>query len=222
LQTNHTNEGGLEKPSPNPFPNRNYGPIEFGIKQEFIEENKKINFNLVTHRQNNKHKFAPYTRTQRRKRRMVAELMNVDRNTINNDLKSLYNDALSDYNRNNMDLDDIVNKQLMRLETERDRLRLYLTEAKDINNKIAIESVIADIGFKLTGAIGKLDRNAGRFWDEIINELNKIAENKNFNMRFTSPFELREISKDSRKTLNKLMEEISWRSEGIVNRKKWK
>ena len=29
--------------SQNPSPNRNYGPFDFGINQEFIEENKKLN-----------------------------------------------------------------------------------------------------------------------------------------------------------------------------------
>jgi hypothetical protein len=79
---------------------------------EFIEENKKINVNIVKHRQNSRHKFAPFTRSQRRKRKMevyklhfehgvpatrIAEMMKVDRNTINNDLKILYSEALNDY-----------------------------------------------------------------------------------------------------------------------------
>jgi hypothetical protein len=213
----------LHNPSLNTIPNRNYGPFDFGINQEFIEENKKLNLNLVRHGQNRKHKFAPFTRSQRRKRRMevyklhfehgmpatrIAELMKVDRNTINNDLKILYNDALNDYNPNGMSLDDILEKQLLRLETQRDRLCLYLSDAKDINSKIAIERRIADIDFKLIGAIEKVRHNSGRFWDEIIKKVNKIAEDNNLNKRYTSIFELREISKDSRKSLNKLKEEV--------------
>jgi hypothetical protein len=100
----------LHNPIPNPIPNRNYEPFDFEINQEFIEENKK-KLNLVKHGQNRKHKFAPFTRSQRRKRRMevyklhfehgipatrIAELMKVDRNTINNDLKILYREALND------------------------------------------------------------------------------------------------------------------------------
>jgi hypothetical protein len=53
-----------------PFPNHNYGPFDFEINQEFIEENKKMNVNLVRHRHNHKHKFAPFTRSRRRKRRI--------------------------------------------------------------------------------------------------------------------------------------------------------
>jgi hypothetical protein len=222
--TNHSQElDRLQNSSQKHIPNRNYGPFDFKINQEFIEENKKINLNLVRPRHNSKQKFAPFTRSQRRKRRMevyklhfehgvpatrIAELMKVDRNTINNDLKILYSEALSDYNPGRMNLDDILQKQLLRLETQRDRLCLYLSDAKDINNKIAIERLIADIDFKLIGALEKLDHNIGRFWDEIIKQVNKIAEDKNLNTRYTSPFELSKISIDSRKSLNKLKEEV--------------
>ena len=213
----------LHNPSPNPIPTRNYEPFDFEINQEFIEENKKINPNLVRHGQNHKQKFAPFTKSQRRKRRMevyklhfehgvpatrIAELMNVDRNTINNDLKILYHEALKDYNPDDMSLDDILQKQLLRLETQRDRLGLYLTDAKDINNKIAIERLIADIDFKLFAAIEKVNHNSSRFWDEIIKVVNKIAEDNNLNIRYTSLFELHKISIDSRKSLNKLNEEV--------------
>ena len=211
----------LHNPSLYPIPNRNYEPFDFEINQGFIEENKKINLNLVRPRQNNRQKFAPFTKAQRRKRRMevyklhfehgvpatrIAELMKVDRNTINNDLKILYREALNDYNPNDISLDDILHKQLVRLETQRDRLGLYLSDAKDINSKIAIERLIADIDYKVIGAIEKLDHNDGRFWEKIIKKVNEIAEHNKLNIRYTSLFELREISKDSRKSLNKLME----------------
>ncbi len=213
----------LHNPSPNSIPTRNYEPFDFEINQEFIDDNKKINLNLVRHRQNYKHKFAPFTKSQRRKRRTevyklhfehgvpatrIAELMKVDRNTVNNDLKILYNEALNDYNPDNMSLDDILQKQLLRLETQRDRLGLYLTDVRDVNTKIAIERLIADIDFKLIGAIEKVNHNAGRFWDEIIKGVNKIAEIKKLDVRYTSLFELHKISIDSRKSLNKLREEV--------------
>jgi len=190
-------------PSPNPDPNQ-------------------LNLNLVKHRQNSRHKFAPFTKSQRRKRRTevyklhfehgmpatrIAEIMNVDRNTINNDLKFLYQKSLNDYNPDNMSLDDIVEKQLLRLETQRDRLGLYLCDVKDVNTKIAIERLVADIDFKLIGAIEKVNHNSSRFWDELLKGVNKVAEIKKLDVRYTSLFELRKISIDSRKSLNELREE---------------
>jgi hypothetical protein len=220
----HSQTGdGLHNPSPNSISTNNYEPFDFEINQEFIEENKKMNSNLVRHRHNHKQKFAPFTRSQRRKRRTevyklhfehgvpatrIAELMKVDRNTINNDLKILYREALNDYNPDDMSVDDILQKQLLRLETQRDRLCLYLSDAKDINNKVAIERLMADIDFKLIGAIEKVYHKEGRFWDEIIKKINKIAENKKWDVRYTSLFELHKISTDSRKSLNKLMEDV--------------
>jgi len=169
-------------PSPNPDPNQ-------------------LNLNLVKHRQNSRHKFAPFTKSQRRKRRTevyklhfehgmpatrIAEIMNVDRNTINNDLKFLYQKSLNDYNPDNMSLDDIVEKQLLRLETQRDRLGLYLCDVKDVNTKIAIERLVADIDFKLIGAIEKVNHNSSRFWDELLKGVNKVAEIKKLDVRYTS------------------------------------
>jgi len=214
---------GLHNHSSNPIPNRNYESFDFKINQEFIEENKKINPSLVKHGQNPRHKFAPFTKSQRRKRRMevyklhfehgmpatrIARMMKVDRNTINNDLKILYREALTDYSPDDMSLDDILQKQLLRLESQRDRLGLYLADAKDVNTKIAIERLIADIDFKLIGTIEKVKNNVSRFWEEIIKEINRIAEEKKLNIRYTSLFELQKISIDSRKSLNKLKEEV--------------
>ena len=204
-------------------PNQNPDLFDFEINQEFIEENKKINLDLVRHRQDHKNKYAPFTRSQRRKRRMevyrlhfengmpairIAHLMKVDRNTINNDLRILYSKALNDYNPNDMSLDDILQKQLVRFETQRDRLGLYLSDANDINSKIAIERLIADIDFKLIGVIERVGQNVVRYWDEIIKHINRIAENEKLNGRYTSLFELRRISIESRESLNKLREEV--------------
>jgi len=199
----------------------NFEPFDLQIEKEFIEQNKKIN--LVRHGHNNKHKFAPFTRSQRRKRRMevyrlhfekgipairIADMMNVDRNTINNDLKILYNKAINECYPNSMTFDDILQKQLVRLETQRDRLGQYLYESKDINSRITIERLISDIDFRLLGVIEKLNQNIVRFWDEVIKQINKLAQNEKMKTRYTSPFELNRISIDSRKSLDDLKEEV--------------
>jgi hypothetical protein len=219
----------LHNHSPNPIPNRNYEPFDFEINHEFIEQNKNINLNLVRHRHNHKQKFAPFTKSQRRRRRTevyklhfehgvpatrIAELMKVDRNTINNDLKILYREALKDYDPDDMSLDDILQKQLLRIETQRDRLGLYLCDVKEVNAKIAIERLIADIDFRLIGTIEKINHNSSKFWDEMIKRINKIAEIRKLDMRYTSLFELHKISIESRKSLNKIREEALQEKKG--------
>ena len=169
-----------------------------------------------------RHKFAPFTKGERKKRRLevyklhfengmpatkISELMKVDRNTINNDIKFLYRRALNDYNLNDMSLNDILAKQLVRLATQRDRLGVYLTDAKDVTSKVIIERLIADIDFRVLSAVEKINHNTVQFYDQIIKAVNTIAENKKLDVRFTSLFELREISIDSRINLNKLKED---------------
>lgn len=188
------------------------------VKAIKTEIKTKRREDLVRHR----HKFAPFTKAERRKRRSevyklhfengmpatrIAQLMNVDRNTINKDLKFLYHQALNDYNLDRMSIDDILEKQLVRLEAQRDRLGLYLSDAKQINNKIAIERLIADIDFRVLTAVEKISHNAGQFWDQIIKAANKVAESHNLRMRYTSLFELQKISIDSRKSLDEIKKE---------------
>ena len=58
------------------------------------------------------------------------------------------------------------------------------------------------------GPIEKVNHNIGRFWDEIIKEINRIAKEKKLDIRYTSLFELHKISIDSRESLDKLKEEV--------------
>ena len=133
--------------------------------------------------------------------------MKVDRNTINNDLKILYNKATRDYN-SDLSYDDIIEKQLLRLETQRDRVGLYLCDTNDINSKITIERMITDIDFKLIGVIDKLNQNIVQHYDAVIEHVNKIAEKEKLKTRFTSLFELYRISIDTRQDLDKLREKV--------------
>jgi len=179
--------------------------------------------NLVKPRQ----KFAPFTRIQRKERRdevyrlhfdngipatRIAELMKVDRNTINNDLKILYNKAIRDYN-SDMSFDDVINKQLVRLETQRDRLLLDLYDSKDVNNKVTIERLIADIDFKVVGLMERLNQNIIQHSNEVIEHINRIAKDEKLKTRYTSLFEMYRISIDTRQDLDKLKEKV-WGKRG--------
>ena len=193
---------------------------EVGSKKMQTIENEipNQNENIVGHRQ----KKAPYTKIQRKERRdevyrlhfdngmpatRIAELMKVDRNTINNDLKILYRKAIKEYNPD-LTFDDIIEKQLLRLETQRDRLCLYLCDAKDINSKLAIERLITDIDFKVIGVMDKMDQNLVQHWHAVMEQVNKIAEREKLKTRFTSLFELYRISIDTRQDLDKLREKV--------------
>ena len=134
-------------------------------------------------------------------------MMKVDRNTINNDLKILYNKAIKNYNSDES-YDDILEKQILRLETQRDRLGLYLCDTNDINSKMTIERMITDIDFKVIGVIEKLNQNIVQHWNAVMEQVNKIAEKEKLKTRFTILFELYRISVDTRQDLDKLREKV--------------
>lgn len=195
------------------------------VPTDFIEENKKAN--LVKPRQ----KFAPYTRSQRRKRRVevyrlhfeqgmpavrIAEAMKVDRNTIQNDLKILYHEAMKDYDPGTPFLDQYLEKQLVRLESQRDRLGTYLVDAKDTETKLSIERLIADIDFRLLQAVAKVHYGYYKFWDQVTEEVNRVAKQQGLNFGFTSIFELKRVSIGVRKNIDKLADDIADKKEDNI------
>ena len=215
----HASDESQAGPHAHATAGHNHEFVDINHSPKLLEQNKLSSSDLVKPRQNPRHKYAPYTKSQRRLRRSevyrlhfehgipatrIAEIMKVDRNTINNDLKVLYQKALNDYNLDNLSLEEIIEKQLVRLETQRDRLGLYLCDVKDVNSKISIERLIADVDFKLIGAVEKVNHNSSRFWEEIIKNVNEVAELKKLNVRYTSRFELQRISIESRKSLDEL------------------
>lgn len=191
------------------------------VHPSFIEEGEhqqRQRANLVKPRQ----KFAPYTKAQRLKRRKevyrlhfeygiaavkIAEMMNVDRNTINNDIRLLYRDLGKELL--NMNCDEYFAKQIARLEAQRGRLLTYLAKTENIEQKMSIERLIEDIDFRLAAKVGRFRRDVAAFEDAVRQEMNKVAEKKKLGWRFTSIFELVDISIASRRKLDKLMGETS-------------
>lgn len=190
---------------------------EPSINPDFIAEHNHSG-NLVKSRQ----KPGPQTRSQRRKRRAevyrlhfqegwpalrIAEVIHVDRNTVNADLKILYDKALSDYNPNNFKIQDYIPKTLFRLESQRDRLASRLADTNDLTAPIAIERLIADIDFRLFNAISKIHYDHTKFWDAVSERVNKIAADEKLEGRYTSISELYRISAESRKKLDEIRRE---------------
>lgn len=198
----------------NNSPDQEQPQAPFDISPEFIEENRGMN--LVKPRK----KFAPYTKKERLKRRKevyrlhfeqglpavrISEIMNVDKNTINNDIRLLYRELGKE--SSDIDFDDYFAKQIVRLETQRSRLMSYLEKTEEIEKKLAIERMVADIDFKITNALSKVEFNKERFWDAVYKQMNKTAEEKKLDWRFTTLFEAIKISSKNRKHIDKLLTE---------------
>jgi hypothetical protein len=189
--------------------------IDFGVSPEFIEEGIKRNLGKP------RKKFAPYTKAQRRKRRSevyrlhfeqgmpalrIAEIMQVDKNTIYNDLQILYQEVAAEQEK--ISYTEFFSKQLVRLEAQCNRLLSYLENTKDIEKKLSIERMIVDIDFKLATAALKVAQAPEQFYDAVVEKTNKMAAANNLDHRYTTFRELIKISKKSREKLDGIIERL--------------
>jgi hypothetical protein len=132
-------------------------------------------------------------------------MMQVNRNTINEDIKWLYNEMSSDIE--GREFDGYFAKQLVRLETQRARLATYLSDAKELDQKLSIERQLAEMDFRLASMMEKFKQSQLAFWDRVAKQFNKAAKEQGLDKRFTSLFELYKISVRSRKNLDRIVED---------------
>lgn len=194
--------------------------LELDISPEFIEENRKIN--LVRPRT----KFAPFTRAERAKRRnevyrlhfehgisgrRIAELMKVDKNTINNDLKILYREIRKE--QSEINFSDFYAKQIFRLESQRSRLMGYLEATNEIDKKVTIERQIADIDLRMLSAAEKIEHGSIHFWNEVSSSINQMAEKQKLKYRVTGVFQVLKVSETGYNKIREIMrkEEVNER-----------
>jgi len=171
----------------------------FDISPEFIEENKKIN--LVKPRQ----KFAPYTKAQRQDRRKevyrlhvelglpavkIAELMKVDRNTINSDIRTIYQDIAEPDGT----VGDAYNKFASRLESQRSRLLEYLSKQQDIQTKLLIERHITDIDSRMVSMNHKIYDSEITILKQVREAINNYTEKKKLDYRVINIEEFLKVS----------------------------
>ncbi len=184
------------------------------VNKSFIEVSSKLN--LVKPRK----KFAPYTKADRVKRRnevyrlhfelglpaiRIAELMKVDKNTINNDINLLYKELGKEVN--SIPYEEYLAKYYTRLETERAYLMDCRAKCNSLEDKLAVERLIIDIDIRLLHTTRKSVAEEVRVCKQVTKQLNDYAKNKQWNKRFVTPFELIEVSDKARMRIDKILKE---------------
>ena len=114
-------------------------------------------------------KGGPYTKKELEKRRdevfklhfeygysatQISEMLKINRNTINSDVSFLYSEL-----RDEMDTKSTggwLNKQLMRLESQRVRLRKELDNDLTFQERLQIEKTLLDLDSKIYSLITKI------------------------------------------------------------------
>lgn len=84
----------------------------------------------------------------------IAEMLNVNRNTINDDIRYWHQQLANEMNA--QDISAKMTKQIQRMEIQRDRLLEDLEDAKSLEEIIKVERFISDIDNKLIGVYLKM------------------------------------------------------------------
>ena len=166
------------------------------------------------------HKRGPYTKSDKESRRnevyrlhfdygysarKIADLMKINRNTINDDIDFLYGTIVKNY--------DLVNsgtaviKQLAKLEIQKTRLREQLDKTQNHSEKISIERLLFDIDSKLIHVRIKISESSYRVHQHVATWLNKYARNHHQTGRYFAHFEITQVSAKTRSKIKKLIAE---------------
>jgi len=112
---------------------------------------------------------GPYTKPEQEKRRRqvyemhfeksqsashIAEELDVNRNTISEDIKYWYSELASEFDE--FDVKNLMLKQHSRMESQRTRLVQMLEKEQNINNVIKIEKMIFDLDCAITKMIAPI------------------------------------------------------------------
>jgi hypothetical protein len=188
------------------------------VNPEFFEETKKVN--LVKPGK----KFAPYSKQDRILRRKevyrlhfenglpgsrIAQLMSVDKNTIYADLRVLYAQLKQDILE--VEFGNYYIKQMVRLENQRSRLAGYLEEAKDIDKKITVERLLADIDLRMLAAAEKVEHCEKELLKKIEEGLNKKAGEMKLDYRALTLDSLLQVSPSGYRQIHTVL-----KREGLV------
>jgi len=188
---------------------------ELEISQDFINENKKLYQSRPKSR-----KSGPYSKHERQKRRdevyrlhfeygysarKIADLMKINRHTIDSDIQYLYSTIQNDENK--ISLDDLISKQQLRFEFQRNRLMQELERPQLSHDKQHIERLIFDIDSKLTNICIKVYDSKLKNWDQAIDYINKWMKDHHNDDRYILYGGLITTSENKRNRINKILRE---------------
>jgi len=196
---------------------------EFNISDDFIETNKK--FKPDTRRK----KGGPYTKQEIIDRknevhrlhfeygysaRKIADLMKVNRNTVNGDIDYWYSKIVQNFNMFDPAYAVMIN--LQRLDIQRSRLREQLDKTETFQEKLALERLILEIDSKILNTHNKLTnstRNRNDYSIQIMN--NWMKENKN-DKRFLTLFDRISVSDKAIEKIDKIIKQDRLGSRSII------
>lgn len=184
--------------------------FEFDISQEFIEsgtlpikkrggpysKNEKIKRQNEVHRLHFEYGYSA---------RKIAEMMNINRNTINGDIDYMYGKIIQDSNVFDPEPDIIL--YIQRMNIQRTRLRESLDKAENFQQRNMIEKMIFDIDCKIINTQVRLAESMGRLQKYSIEHLNEWLKKNNKDIQYMNYSDTISVSKKAKEKISKIIKE---------------
>ena len=189
---------------------------ELEVSEEFIDENKK----KLDQTRPKSRKSGRHSKQERQKRRdevyrlhfehgysarKIADFVKINRHTIDSDIQYLYSTLQRDDNR--IGTVDLINKQLVRFEYQRNRLMQSFEITNSVQENNQIERLIFDIDSKLANTHLKILDSKLKTWDEAVDYINKWMKKNQKDTRYLLYGDLLTTSENKRKRINKILKE---------------
>lgn len=185
---------------------------EFGVEKEFIKEN------IESYKNKSRKSGGPYNKKDRQARRnevfrlhfeygypaiKIADMMKVNRNTINNDINYLCSQLSREWD--NHDISSWWMRQMRRLEMQRTRLREELDKETGFEKRLVLEKIILDIDNKLLQSSVRIITTQDEIVDNMVGALNKYAKENKLDVTYVHS---RDITKLQTRNLEKIKQII--------------
>jgi len=163
-------------------------------------------------------KGGPYTKQEQEKRRdevfklhfeygysatQISEMLKINRNTINSDVSFLYSKLRGEMNEES--IDNWLDKQFTRLESQRVRLRKELDKDITLQERLQVEKMILDLDSKISSLSIKIEATNQKIFDQSIKFINNWMKENNKEDRYMTYGSLYTIPKKSREKILQLL-----------------
>ncbi len=191
------------------------------VSQEFLDQN-------MAYLHQSMPKPGPYTKQDKEKRlaevyrlhfdygysaRKIADLMKVNRNTINGDISYWYSKILKNTNIDNPEL--IIITTIRRFEEQRIRLRENIDRVESFQEKLSLERMICDIDSKIIQIYQKLSESTKRVMDMATTSLNQHMKNEKIDTQYMTLFDTIAVSEKAKAQINRIINEDKKRKQLI-------
>ena len=189
----------------------------FFVSPDFIEENRN-NLGQFMPKPRRKGPYSKHDRDSRRNEayklhfefgysaRKIADLMKVNRNTVNGDIDYWYSKIYK--NNSIFNPEDTIIVTLQRFESQRTRLRERLAQNPfSYQERIAIERLIYDIDSKILQTHHRLTESTRRLLDESTERINEWLKDNHKPGRYMKLFDKITVSDKGKEKINKILKE---------------